>query len=119
MTRGHSASVRNFQVENDGGEETSGRMEQSELHEHCPGGVVHPMRGRQSLNLKHGLIPTNAETKKKLIHDDSLSFIVVYFAINTIYNIAFLIFMYFSAFLIGKFKFQFKMYNRKLGEVHS
>lgn len=65
MTRGHSAGVRNFQVENDGGEETSGWMKQSGLHEHCLGGVVHPMRGRQSLNLKHGLIPTNAETKKK------------------------------------------------------
>lgn len=66
MTWGHSACVQNFQVQNDGGEETSGRVEQSELHKHGLGGVVHPLRGGQSLNLKHGLIPINAGWKNDI-----------------------------------------------------
>ena len=66
MTWGHSACVRNFQVQNDGGEEASGRVEESELHKHGLGEVVHPLIGSQSLNLKHGLIPTNVGRKNDI-----------------------------------------------------
>lgn len=66
VTWGHSACVRNFQVQNDGGEEASGRVEQRELHKHGFGEVVHPLRGSQSLNLKHGLIPINAGRKNDI-----------------------------------------------------